>query len=164
MLIEALAALRAPPTWRCTIVGSSAADPAFVQQITGRAVNLGVADRITMTGALADDDLDAAYQAADLLVAPSRTESYGMAIADALARGIPVIASNVGGIPLTVSPDRAAILVPPDSHALSTALERWMLDPALRRRLKADAVRGRAGLPRWSDTVDRVAEALVRVR
>jgi hypothetical protein len=63
-----------------------------------------------------------------------------------------------------VSPDRAAILVPPDSRALSTALERWMLDPALRRRLKADAVRGRAGLPRWSDTVDRVAEALVRVR
>ena len=164
MLIEALAALRAPPTWRCTIVGSSEADPAFVQQITGRAVDLGVADRITMTGALADDDLDAAYQAADLLVAPSRAESYGMAIVDALARGIPVIASNVGGIPLTVSPDRAAILVPPDSRALSTALDRWMLDPALRRRLKADAVRGRAGLPRWSDTVDRVAEALVRVR
>jgi glycosyltransferase involved in cell wall biosynthesis len=96
MLIEALAALRAPPTWRCTIVGSSAADPAFVQQITARAVDLGVADRITMTGALADDDLDAAYQAADLLVAPSRSESYGMAIVDALARGIPVIASNVG--------------------------------------------------------------------
>ena len=54
-----------------------------------------------MTGALAQD-LDAAYRAADLLVAPSRTESYGMAIADALARGIPVIGSNVGGIPLTV--------------------------------------------------------------
>ncbi len=164
ILIEALGALRAPPTWRCAIVGSSAADPAFVEQITARAVDLGVADRITMTGALPDDDLEAAYQAADLLVAPSRAESYGMAIADALARAIPVIASDVGGIPLTVSPDRAAILVPPDSHALSKALDRWMLDPALRRRLKADAVRGRADLPRWSDTVDRVAEALVRVR
>ena len=97
-----------------------------------------------MTGALADDDLDAAYRAADLLVAPSRTESYGMAIADALARGIPVVASNVGGIPLTVSPDRAAILVPPEPQALSRVLDRWMLDPALRRRLTAEAVRGRA--------------------
>jgi glycosyltransferase involved in cell wall biosynthesis len=87
-----------------------------------------------------------------------------MAIADALARGIPVIASNVGGIPLTVSPGRAAILVPPEPQALSRALERWMLDPALRRRLTAEAARGRADLPRWSDTVDRVAEVLASVR
>ena len=163
ILVEALGALHAPPTWRCTIVGSTTADPAFVEQITARAVDLGVADRITMTGALADD-LDAAYRAADLLVAPSRTESYGMAIADALARGIPVIASNVGGIPLTVSPGRAAILVPPEPQALSRALERWMLDPALRRRLTAEAVRGRASIPRWNDTVDGVAQALVSVR
>ena len=163
ILVEALGALRAPPTWRCAIVGSTTADPAFVEQITARAVDLGVADRITMTGALAED-LDAAYRAADLLVAPSRTESYGMAIADALARGIPVIASNVGGIPLTVSPGRAAILVPPEPQALSRALERWMLDPALRRRLTAEAARGRADLPRWSDTVDRVAEVLASVR
>lgn len=163
ILVEALGALRAPPTWRCTIVGSTTADPDFVEQITARAVDLGVADRITMTGALADD-LDAAYRAADLLVAPSRTESYGMAIADALARGIPVIASNVGGIPLTVSPGRAAILVPPEPQALSSALERWMLDPALRRRLTAQAVRGRASIPRWNDTVDGVTQALVSVR
>ena len=164
ILIEALGALHAPPTWRCTIVGSTTADPALVERLEARAADLGVADRITMTGALADDDLDAAYRAADLLVAPSRAESYGMAIADALARGIPVVASNVGGIPLTVSPDRAAILVPPEPQALSRALDRWMLDPALRRRLTAEAVRGRASLPRWSDTVDRVAEALVSVR
>jgi len=164
ILVEALGALHAPPTWRCTIVGSTAADPAFVERITSRAVELGVADRITMTGALADDDLNAAYRAADLLVAPSRAESYGMAIADALARGIPVIASNVGGIPLTVSPGRAAILVPPEPQALSRALERWMLDPALRRTLKAEAVRSRTSLPRWRETVDRVAEALVSAR
>jgi len=164
ILIEALGALRAPPTWRCTIVGSTDADPGFVEHLEARAADLGVADRITMTGALAEDDLDAAYRAADLLVAPSRAESYGMAIADALARGIPVVASDVGGIPLAVSPGRAAILVPPEPQALSRALDRWMLDPALRRRLTAEAVRGRASVPRWSDTVDRVAEALVSVR
>ena len=54
---------------------------------------------------------------ADLLVAPSRAESYGMAIADALRRGIPVVASDVGGIPQTVAASRAAVLVPPDEPA-----------------------------------------------
>ena len=55
ILVEALGALRAPPTWRCAIVGSTTADPAFVEQIAARAADLGVADRITMTGALADE-------------------------------------------------------------------------------------------------------------
>ena len=66
-----------------------------------------------MTGVLGDQELGRAYQRADLLVAPSRAESYGMAIADALRRGIPVVASRVGGIPQTVA-GRAALLVPPD--------------------------------------------------
>src|SRR5690606_20279545 len=115
-------------------------------------------------GVLGGADLDAAYRAADLLVAPSRTESYGMAIADALGRGIPVIASRVGGIPSTVAPGRAAVLVPPEPGALSRALDRWMTDPALRSRLKDEALRGRSSLPRWSDTVDRVAETLGALR
>lgn len=160
ILIEALAGLRARPTWRCAIVGSATVDPAFAARLGARAEDLGIADRITMTGVLGAADLDAAYRAADLLVAPSRTESYGMAIADALGRGIPVIASRVGGIPSTVAPGRSAVLVPPEPGALGTALDRWMTDPALRSRLKDAALRGRGGLPRWSDTVDRVAETL----
>lgn len=164
MLIEALAGLRARPTWRCTIVGSSAIDPAFAKRLAARAEDLGMADRITMTGVLGEGDLDAAYRAADLLVAPSRTESYGMAIADALGRGIPVVASRVGGIPSTVAPGRSAVLVPPEPWALSRALDRWMTDPALRRRLKGEALRGRHNLPRWSDTVARVAESLAGLR
>ena len=69
ILIEALAGLRARPTWRCTIVGSSATDPAFAERLAARAADLGIADRITMTGVLDEGDLDAAYRGADLLVA-----------------------------------------------------------------------------------------------
>lgn len=164
ILIDALAGLRARQSWRCTIVGSSAIDPAFAGRLAARAEDLGIADRITMTGVLGERDLDAAYRAADLLVAPSRTESYGMAIADALGRGIPVVASRVGGIPSTVAPGRSTVLVPPEPWALSRALDRWMTDPALRGRLKDEALRGRSDLPRWSDTVARVAEVLRGLR
>jgi glycosyltransferase involved in cell wall biosynthesis len=164
ILVEALATLRANAAWRCTFVGSSAADPAFAKRVAARAADLGVAERITMTGVLSGAELDAAYRRADLLVAPSRVESYGMAIADALGRGIPVLASRVGGIPRTVAPGRAALLVPPDAGSLSIALDRWLVEPALRRRLKGAALRGSAGRPRWTDTVDRVAVALAGVR
>jgi glycosyltransferase involved in cell wall biosynthesis len=124
----------------------------------------GLDGRITMTGALAGDRLQDAYGNADLVVAPSRVESYGMAIADALRRGIPVVASNVGGIPSTVAA-RAAVLVPPGQpRALGDALRRWMADPALRERLTEQARRERATIPPWSATVERVAQALAGVR
>ena len=130
---------------------------------TARAADLGVADRITMPGVLADDELDAAYRAADLLVAPSRAESYGMAIADALAA-----ASRWSPAMSAESRSRSRPVAPRcwcrPSRGAERALERWMVDPALRRRLKGAAVRGRSGLPRWSDTVDRVAAALEGVR
>ena len=120
-----------------------------------------------MAGVLAEDDLDRAYQRADLVVAPSRAESYGMAIADALRRGIPVVASRVGGIPQTVAASRAAVLVPPGSSRARWATrcdDGWSI-PALRARLtrRGAARRGRA-CPRWSDTVDRVATTLAGVR
>jgi glycosyltransferase involved in cell wall biosynthesis len=88
-----------------------------------------------------------------------------MAIADALRRGIPVVASSVGGIPQAVSTSRAAVLVPPDHpDLLSSALRRWMLDPALRARLTDEARRDRSLLPRWSDTVEQIAATLASVR
>jgi glycosyltransferase involved in cell wall biosynthesis len=164
-LIEALAELGTQADWTCTIVGSLQTRPNFAEQVERRAADAGIADRIRMAGVLGADELDRAYRSADLFVAPSRSESYGMAIADALRRGIPVVASSVGGIPQAVSTSRAAVLVPPDHpDLLSSALRRWMLDPALRARLTDDARRDRSLLPRWSDTVDRIAATLASVR
>ena len=163
-LVEALAALAAQPEWTCTIAGSLAARPDFADHLRARARAAGVADRITMAGVLGRDDLDDAYRRADLLVAPSRAESYGMAIGEALRRGIPIVASSVGGVPQTVSP-AAAVLVPPDQPAaLRQALEYWMIDPGLRARLKAGAQRAGARLPQWSDTVARIGASLEEAR
>ena len=147
MLVHALATLGAHGDWTCTIAGSLDAHPDFADHVATLAADAGLGDRITMTGALVGSRLESAYRGTDLVVAPSRVESYGMAIADALRRGIPVVASDVGGIPRTVA-SRAAVLVPPDRpRALGDALRRWMADPQLRERLTDQARSGRADLP-----------------
>ncbi|HYI50584.1 MAG TPA: glycosyltransferase family 4 protein [Microbacterium sp.] len=164
ILIEALAALGSDAAWTCTIAGPLDVCPDYAHDVETRAAAAGLGDRVTMTGVLGEDELDSAYQHADLVVAPSRVESYGMAIADALRRGIPVIASRVGGIPLTVE-SRAAVLVPPgEPLPLADALREWMRDADLRARLKRAARAGRAGLPHWSDTAEQIASTLAGVR
>jgi glycosyltransferase involved in cell wall biosynthesis len=165
LLIEALSQLRDTGDWSCTLAGSLDADPEYAARLSTLVTDAGLSERVTMAGVLTGDELDRAYRGADLVVAPSRAESYGMAIADALRRGIPVVASSAGGIPQTVAGSRAALLVPPDESApLAEALRRWMLDPALRARLKAEALRGRDRLPQWSETADRVSQTLGGVR
>lgn len=159
-LIDALVGL---PTgqWTCTIVGSLTADPGFARGIMARAAAGGVSERITWTGVLDRDRLAAAYDRADLLVAPSRTESYGIAVGDALRRGIPVVASSVGGIPEAVRPGDAAVLVPPGrSTELRDALQRWIEDPSLRAQLTAAARRTAPTRAGWSDTARCVEAAL----
>jgi glycosyltransferase involved in cell wall biosynthesis len=164
VLVEALATLSDEDDWTCTIAGSLDAHPDYAQQVATMAADAGLGARITMTGALAGNRLEDAYGSADLVVAPSRVESYGMAIADALRRGIPVVASSVGGIPNTVA-SHAAVLVPPDRpRALGDALRRWMVDPGLRERLTEQARSDRAAIPPWSATVDRIAVTLAGVR
>lgn len=162
LLIEALTALG--PGWTCTIAGSVADDPSFARRIAARARAAGVAERITWAGVVDDGDLDALYARTDLLVAPSRTESYGMAVADALRRGIPVVATDVGGIREAVDPGRAAMLVPPDRpEALRDALGRWMTDPSLRAALTAEARRAGPLRASWADTACTIDRALRRL-
>ena len=109
---------------------------------------------------LGDAELATAYQGSGLLVAPSRAESFGMAIADARRRGLPVIAAAVGGIPESVAGGGAILVNADDPAALASALEQWMTDPALRARLRAEAAGARARSPRWSTTVERIDRVL----
>ena len=165
VLVEALATLSRRDDWTCTIAGSLDARPEFADRLAALVAETGLADRVAFAGVLGAAELDRAYREADLVVAPSRAESYGMAIADALSRGIPVVASSVGGIPQTVADSRAAVLVPPDeAEALGEALREWMRDPGLRAGMRAEARRSRARFPRWSDTADRISRTLAGVR
>ena len=99
--------------------------------------------------------LDAAYRDADLFVLPSYHEGYGMAYAEALAYGLPVIATTAGAIPDTV-PASASLLVPPgNATALRDALRLVFTDANLRARLAAGATLAAAALPDWPTAVDR---------
>jgi glycosyltransferase involved in cell wall biosynthesis len=110
-------------------------------------------------------DVDAAslarhYERADLFVLPSYMEGYGMALAEAIAHGLPVVSTTAGAIPETVPPS-ASILVPPgDSRALERALASLLDDPVKRATLAANARAAREQLPTWSQAARKFAAAL----
>jgi len=99
-------------------------------------------------------ELDRAYAEADLLVLASHAETYGMVVTEALARGIPVLATDVGGVSEALGHGtRAGLLVAPgDPRAVAAALRAWLNDAGLRGRLRAAARERRATLRGWTDT------------
>ncbi|GAA1612242.1 glycosyltransferase family 4 protein [Catellatospora bangladeshensis] len=160
VLADALSRLDDLP-WTCVFAGSLDRDPAFVAALRAHPA----ARRIALLGPLTGPTLDAAYTNADLLVLPSRGESYGMVVTEALARGIPVLACDVAGLPEAVgrAPDGSppALLVPPgDAAALAAALRSWLTDAALRHRLRRAALGRRDTLIGWGDTARRAAAVL----
>jgi glycosyltransferase involved in cell wall biosynthesis len=163
VLLDALATVR-EMRWRCACVGSLDRDPAFVERLRRRLREGGLGDRLSFPGPRTGPDLDRCYAAADLLVLPSRAETYGMVVTEALARGLPVIASDVGGVPEALGragAGRPGLLVPPDEPAaLAAALRAWLTDAELRGRLRRAARERRESLFRWSTTTSAVARVL----
>jgi glycosyltransferase involved in cell wall biosynthesis len=167
VLVEALA-LVGDLDWRCVCVGALDRDPEFVSRVHDLAEARDVAGRIRFAGPRRDDELDASYAAADALVLPTRVESYGMVVTEALARGLPVIATCAGGLPEALGELRdrrtPGLLVPPgDPGALATALRRWLSDDHLRRGLRDAAGARRASLTDWATTTRQVADVLMAV-
>lgn len=158
VLLEALARIE-HLDWRCTIVGALDLEPDFVEE-------LRETERVRLTGPLTELWLDEAFEGSDLLISASRRESYGMAVTEALARGIPVVTTDVGGLPEAVgaAPDgsRPGLFFPAgDVDALAGHLERWLADKDLREQLRRAAAGRRDTLDSWAHTAQRVAEVLV---
>jgi glycosyltransferase involved in cell wall biosynthesis len=153
LLVAALEQHLAALDWRCTFVGALRepvphADP-----------------RIRFAGPLTGPALDAAYADADLFVLPSRAETYGMVVTEALARALPVLATSVGGVPEALGHaaggSRPGRLIPPrDVPALADGLRGWLTDAGLRERWRTAARERRRALPRWDDTARRLDEII----
>jgi glycosyltransferase involved in cell wall biosynthesis len=164
LLVEALAGL-AEQDWHCVLAGSLDRDPGFVELLQTRISRFGYGDRVQLAGVLTGAELSHAYGTAGLLVAPSRSESYGMTVTEALAHGLPVIAAAVGGLPEAVGSATGGTLpgqlVPPDDPvALAAALRSWLTDERLRQRLRAAARQRRLTLRGWEQTTGEIAKAL----
>ena len=163
LLVAALAGLPVS----CDLVGPVQRDPAHVARVRAAIARHGLDARVRLTGPRTGAALDAAYAAADLLVVPSRAETYGMVVTEALARGIPVLASDAGGLSETLGHDPdgnvPGLVVPADDvAALRAALCRWMDEPVLRNGLRRSARTRRGMLHGWEVTSRCVVELLDR--
>jgi len=164
LLVEALAGL-GDLDWHCVLAGALDRDPDFVGQLRTRITRLGYGHRVRLAGVLTGEVLSHAYTTADLLIAPSRSETYGMAVTEALAHGLPVIAAAAGGLPEALGSaadgTRPGQLVPPgDPASLAAAIGGWLGDERLRHRLRAAAGKRRSTLHSWEQTTQDLANAL----
>jgi len=159
---DLIAALAAVPSrnWRLTCAGSLTRHPPTVARVRAIIQECRLDDRVVLAGELGGDALETCYDQSDLFVLATLRETYGMAVAEALAHGLPVVSTETGAIPDLVGSE-AGLLVPPgDIAALTSALARFMNDADLRERLAAGARRVRPRLPGWEVAVEKMAAAL----
>jgi glycosyltransferase involved in cell wall biosynthesis len=150
-------------SWRLTIAGDRERSRETSQRLDAEIARLGLAGRVTFVGAVATPRLMQLYAAADLFVLPSRFEGYGMAYAEAIAHGVPVVGTHAGAVPDTV-PAGAGVLVPPDDvEALAIVLRRLIEGPSERERLAAGARAAATTFPSWQDSAKLFAHVLERV-
>lgn len=159
VLIRALSTLK-DLAWRSSFVGSLARDPNVTANIRALVVSERIEQRVTLHGELGDHELEAMYAGADVFVLPSRHEGYGMAFAEAMAHGLPIVACAAGAVIETV-PAEAALMMPPDDPAaLAGALRRILSDHDLRLQLSDAAWDHGRRLPTWNDAAAVMATAL----
>ena len=134
------------------LVGETDADPDYALLVRD-AIEAAPRGSIVVSGCVDDASLGASYAAAGLFVLPSRYEGYGIVYAEALARGLPIIACDVGPVPELLGREAAVLVRPDDREDLSAALDLLLGDPTLRARMSSAASRRATRLPRWEDTV-----------
>ncbi len=159
VLVQALARLRAL-AWTCRIVGATDRDPAEAARIAAAIADCGLADRIAVTGRLPAEALERSFAQSDIFVLPSFHEGYGMVLSEALARGLPIVATRAGAIPDTVPADTGLLVEPGDVAGLAAALERLLSDAAFRRAMAEAAWRAGSRLPGWAETAMRIIQAV----
>src|SRR6185503_6037221 len=125
-------------------------DAPTVAAIQHQIDRLSLRKRVSLLGDLDRETLERQYARADVFVLPSYLEGYGMALAEAVAFGLPVVSTTAGAIPETVPANAAMLVAPGDSRALAKALASLIDDPARRAALAANARAARASLPTWA--------------
>ncbi len=159
ILVDALA--RVPSDkWALTCAGSLDRDPATVERVRASLRGHALGNHVTLVGELDAPAISNLYDRADLFASATQHETYGMAVAEALARGLPVIGTQTGAIPDLVGSDAGIVVPVGDVGALATALAHAIDDAPLRARLAAGARRVRDRLPTWDSAVDKMVSVL----
>ena len=162
ILLEALAAVP-DRDWHLTCAGSVTRHPATVARVRATLRRLELGEQVSLVGELDDASLSDQYDGADLFVLATLQETYGMAVAEALAHGLPVVSTSTGAIPDLVGDDAGLLAPPGNVGAFSTALARILTDAGLRAQLTEGARRVRVRLPSWEQASEKMAGVLGRL-
>jgi len=160
LLVEALSRLADLP-WRLTIVGDRGRDPDAAARVDSLIAHHRLDGRIDVLGKVSPGRLTALYDSADAFVLASEFEGYGMAFAEALAHGLPVIGTTGGAIHQTVPAAAGRLVAPGDVAALAAVLRRLVDDHDHRRALAAGARAAAASLPSWAQAGEKFNDLLV---
>lgn len=148
-LLRAVALLRDEDVALNVLLAGDGPSRASLERMTN---DLGLRDRVTFAGEVAHEDVPAMLRRLDIFAMPSTWEGFGVSALEASAMELPVVASDIHGIPDVVLDGKSGLLVPPgDARALADAIARLAVDAALRRAMGAA---GRAYVERdyrWQD-------------
>ena len=169
-VVHALAQLAELP-WTAALVGTDQADSDYAAAVRAEIAAAGLGERISFPGLLIAEALDREWDAADLLLLPSRIETYGLVVGEALARGIPaVISAGTGAAEALQQGATSESEATPgtavqagDATGLRGVLHRWLTEPALRQAWRQAALARRDTLPGWQQTAGAVLEYLERL-
>ncbi|OPL19384.1 MAG: hypothetical protein AVO35_10890 [Candidatus Aegiribacteria sp. MLS_C] len=149
------------PAATLTIAGDPRRGSVYSAEVERLISELGMGSRVFIAGRLSREDLMEEYSKADAFMLLSNWEGYGMAIAEAMASGLPVITTRAGAIPWLVQDGRNGILVEPgDWRAAAEGVRRMLTDGGLRMRLASEALKSAASFPSWDGTTGRSVEAI----
>jgi len=161
VLVEALAGLLDLP-WRLTIVGE-ARDPTTAEGLRAAIEHYKLGPRVSLLGSASPSRLTELYGSSDLFVLPSRYEGFGMAYAEAIAHGLPVIGTTAGAIPDTVSSEAGVLIPPEDVPALAAALRRLIENAEDRAQFSTGARAAAERLLTWAESAKLFSAAIERV-
>lgn len=156
LLVRALAGVR-NRNWRLTIAGPADRSPVAMGALRNAVRETGLSDRVALVGPLPTAELDSLYAGADLFVLPSLYEGYGMVLAEAMARGLPIVCTTGGAAAETVPDDAAIKVAPGDERELAQALDRALSDAQLRKRMSEASWSAGQKLPSWDATARIIA-------
>lgn len=160
VLLRALATL--PDLDWSLVIAGGARDATHARGLAALAEELGIARRVRFAGEVDGAALEALWQGADIFALASHWEGYGMAVAEALARGLPVAVTAGGALAELVPVAAGVVSAPGDWAALGRGLRRLIFDAALRAQMAEEAWRAGQALPRWEDRAAAFAQELAR--
>jgi len=149
--------------WRATIAGALDRSKGAVQTLKSKIAEYGLSQRVTLAGALNERSISALYTSGDIFALASLYEGYGMAFAEAMAHGLPVVASGDGAVKDTVTAEAGIYCETGNARAFADGLRTLIVDGEVRQARADGAWRHAEALPSWDNTAAEIAAVLNRL-